>query len=79
MNGLPTRQELWWCEPPEIGLRPVVVLSRDVAILPDGRVAIVGSYTGTIPGGAPPLPSAPTDPHDYFFLLMDPTYPPASF
>jgi mRNA interferase MazF len=32
MNTLPLRGELWWCEPPEIGRRPVVVLSRDVAI-----------------------------------------------
>lgn len=27
----PLRGELWWCEPPHIGGRPVVVLSRDAA------------------------------------------------
>jgi len=27
----PLRGELWWCEPPHIGRRPVVVLSRDAA------------------------------------------------
>lgn len=45
----PQRGELWWCEPPEIGRRPVVVLSRDVAI---GRLqrAIVGPCTTTIRG-----------------------------
>ena len=32
MNGVPARGEVWWCEPPEIGRRPVVVLSRDAAI-----------------------------------------------
>jgi mRNA interferase MazF len=30
--SLPARGELWWCELPDIGRRPVVVLSRDVAI-----------------------------------------------
>lgn len=60
----PLRGELWWCEPPEIGRRPVVVLSRDVAI---GRLrrAIVGPCTTTIRGlasevvlepGADPIP-----------------------
>ena len=28
----PARGELWWCELPEIGRRPVVILSRDAAI-----------------------------------------------
>jgi len=32
VNGVPARGEVWWCEPPEIGRRPVVVLSRDAAI-----------------------------------------------
>ncbi|MFN0091614.1 MAG: toxin, partial [Acidimicrobiales bacterium] len=32
MTDLPRRGELWWCEPPKIGRRPVVVLSRDAAI-----------------------------------------------
>lgn len=47
--ALPERGELWWCEPPEIGRRPVVVLSRDAAI---GRLrrAIVGPCTTTIRG-----------------------------
>lgn len=31
MTDLPRRGEVWWCEPPEIGRRPVVVLSRDAA------------------------------------------------
>ena len=28
----PVRGELWWCEHPDIGRRPVVLLSRDAAI-----------------------------------------------
>jgi len=38
---------VWWCEPPEIGRRPVVVLSRDAAI-PRLRRAIVAPCTTTI-------------------------------
>ncbi len=47
MSALPARGELWWCEPAEIGRRPVVVLSRDVAIPRRGRV-IVAPCTTTI-------------------------------
>jgi mRNA interferase MazF len=45
----PQHGEVWWCEPPEIGRRPVVVLSRDAAI---GRLrrVIVGPCTTTIRG-----------------------------
>lgn len=43
----PERGELWWCEPPEIGRRPVVVLSRDPAIGRLGRT-LVGPCTTTI-------------------------------
>lgn len=41
----PYRGELWWCELPEIGRRPVVVLSRDVAIPRLGRVLIAPCTT----------------------------------
>ena len=47
MNDLPTRSEVWWCEPPDIGRRPVVVLSRDAAI-PRLRRALVAPCTTTI-------------------------------
>jgi mRNA interferase MazF len=46
---MPMRGELWWCEPPEIGRRPVVVLSRDAAI-PRLRRALVAPCTTTIRG-----------------------------
>jgi mRNA interferase MazF len=49
MTDLPRRGELWWCEPPEIGRRPVVVLSRDVAI-PMMRRALIAPCTTTIRG-----------------------------
>lgn len=45
----PRRGELWWCELPEIGSRPVVVLSRDVAIPRLGR-ALIAPCTTTIRG-----------------------------
>ena len=46
---MPRRGELWWCEPPDIGRRPVVVLSRDAAI-PRLRRALVAPCTTTIRG-----------------------------
>lgn len=45
----PARGEVWWCELPGAGRRPVVVLSRDVAIPRLGR-ALVGPCTTTIRG-----------------------------
>ena len=47
MNPTPVRGEVWWCELPEIGRRPVVVLSRDAAI-PRLRRALVAPCTTTI-------------------------------
>ncbi len=49
VNGLPTRGEVWWCELPEIGRRPVVVLSRDAAI-PRLRRALVAPCTTSVRG-----------------------------
>ena len=49
MSNVPRRGELWWCEPPEIGRRPVVVLSRDAAI-PRLRRTLVAPCTTTIRG-----------------------------
>ena len=47
MTPTPRRGELWWCELPEIGRRPVVVLSRDAAIPRLGRT-LVAPCTTTI-------------------------------
>ncbi len=47
MREVPGRGELWWCELPEIGRRPVVVLSRD-ATIPRLRRAVVAPCTTTI-------------------------------
>ena len=47
MSQVPHRGELWWCELPDIGRRPVVVLSRDAAI-PRLRRALVAPCTTTI-------------------------------
>jgi mRNA interferase MazF len=47
VTAAPARGELWWCELEEIGRRPVVVLSRDVAIPRLGR-ALVAPCTTTI-------------------------------
>lgn len=49
MSDVPRRGEVWWCEPLGIGRRPVVVLSRDVAI-PRLRRALVAPCTTTIRG-----------------------------
>lgn len=43
----PRRGEVWWCELPDVGRRPVVVLSRDVAI-PRLRRALVAPCTTAI-------------------------------
>jgi len=47
--SLPARGEVWWCELPEVGRRPAVVLSRDAAI-PRLRRALIGPCTTTIRG-----------------------------
>ena len=47
MTALPARGEVWWCEPAEIGRRPVVVLSRD-AVIPRLRRALVAPCTTTL-------------------------------
>lgn len=49
MSSLPARGEVWWCELPEVGRRPVVVLSRDAAI-PRLRRALIGPCTTTVRG-----------------------------
>jgi mRNA interferase MazF len=49
MTGLPARGEVWWCELPELARRPVVVLSRDVAI-PRLRRVLVAPCTTNIRG-----------------------------
>ncbi|MCL4413858.1 MAG: type II toxin-antitoxin system PemK/MazF family toxin [Actinobacteria bacterium] len=49
MSSLPARGEVWWCELPDIGRRPVVVLSRDAAI-PRLRRAAIAPCTTTVRG-----------------------------
>lgn len=48
-RDLPARGEIWWCEMPEIGRRPVVVLSRD-AVIPRHRRALIAPCTTTVRG-----------------------------
>lgn len=60
MTDLPRRGEIWWCEPPEIGRRPVIVLSRDVAI-PRLRRVLVAPCTTTIRGLASEVVLDPDD------------------
>jgi mRNA interferase MazF len=47
--SLPQRGEVWWCELPEIGRRPALVLSRDVAIT-GRRRTIIAPCTTTVRG-----------------------------
>lgn len=49
MSSLPARGEIWWCELPDVGRRPVVVLSRD-AVIPRHRRALIAPCTTTIRG-----------------------------
>jgi mRNA interferase MazF len=49
VTDLPRRGEVWWCETPGTGSRPVVVISRDAAI-PRRRQAMVAPCTTTIRG-----------------------------
>lgn len=49
MTASPRRGEVWWCEHPDIGRRPVVVLSRDAAVL-GRRLALVAPCTTTVRG-----------------------------
>jgi len=49
VSALPARGEVWWCEVPDAGRRPVVVLSRDAAI-PRLRRTLIGPCTTTIRG-----------------------------
>ena len=49
MTQLPARGEVWWCELADIGRRPVVVLSRDMAI-PRLRRAVIAPCTTHIRG-----------------------------
>lgn len=60
MSGLPARGEVWWCELPGAGRRPVVVLSRDAAI-PRLRRSLVAPCTTTIRGLASEVVLEPGD------------------
>ena len=56
----PSRGEVWWCELPDIGRRPVVVLSRDAAI-PRLRRTLVAPCTTTIRGLASEVSLDPSE------------------
>jgi mRNA interferase MazF len=60
VNGVPTRGEVWWCEPPDVGRRPVVVQSRDAAI-PRLRRALIAPCTTTVRGLPSEVVLEPTD------------------
>src|SRR5918996_4405069 len=60
VTSTPRRGELWWCELPEIGRRPVVVLSRDAAI-PRLRRSLVAPCTTTVRGLASEVVLEPGD------------------
>lgn len=56
----PARGEVWWCELPDIGRRPVVVLSRDAAIPRLGR-ALIAPCTTNVRGLASEVLLEPVD------------------
>jgi mRNA interferase MazF len=45
VSAVPARGEVWWCELPAVGRRPVVVLSRDAAIPRLGRTLVAPCTT----------------------------------
>ena len=57
---MPRRGEVWWCELPDVGRRPLVVLSRDAAI-PRLRRALVVPCTTSIRGLASEVVLEPGD------------------
>ncbi|MGE3618816.1 MAG: type II toxin-antitoxin system PemK/MazF family toxin [Acidimicrobiia bacterium] len=60
MIGLPSRGEVWWCEMPHVGRRPVVILSRDAAI-PRLRRSLVAPCTTTVRGLASEVELEPVE------------------
>lgn len=60
VTALPARGEVWWCEMPEIGRRPVVALSRD-AVIPRHRRVLVAPCTTTVRGLASEVLLEPGD------------------
>jgi mRNA interferase MazF len=60
VTALPLRGEVWWCELPAIGRRPVVVLSRDAAI-PRLHRALVAPCTTNVRGLPSEVPLEPGD------------------
>lgn len=57
---IPARGEVWWCELPAVGRRPVVVLSRDAAI-PRLQRTLIAPCTTTIRGLASEVALEPGD------------------
>ena len=60
MTSPPARGEVWWCELPDIGRRPVLVLSRDAAI-PRHKRALIAPCTTTIRGLASEVALEPSE------------------
>jgi mRNA interferase MazF len=60
VSPTPARGEVWWCELPDVGRRPVVVLSRDAAI-PRLRRTLIGPCTTTIRGIPSEVPLDPSE------------------
>jgi mRNA interferase MazF len=60
VSDLPARGEVWWCELPDVGRRPVVVLSRDAAVHRLRRT-LVGPCTTTVRGLASEVVLEPGD------------------
>lgn len=58
--ALPTRGEVWWADLADAGARPVVVLSRDAAIV-GRRRTVVASCSTVIRGLASEVPLEPGD------------------
>lgn len=58
--ALPEHGEVWWCEPADVGRRPVVVLSRTPAILALRR-CVIAPCTTTLRGLPSEVALEPSD------------------
>jgi len=60
MTTIPARGEIWWCEEPTVGRRPVVVLSREQSI-PVRRRTLIAPCTTNVRGLASQVVLEPGD------------------
>lgn len=76
----PRRGELWWCESPDAGRRPCVVLTRDAAIpkLQRALVALATTNVRSLPSEVPLHPNSDPVPRPCVLNLDTPEVVPVA-